>query len=96
VDENVNQEVNDNLKKFFVLSFICNITETIASLIDKSEFTVRYKFLNTLKKIVKVHKDKTEFNANNNVVYKICCKDCNAFYVEQTKRMLKNEAQGTR
>jgi len=28
-------------------------------------------------------------NSNNNIVYKICCKNCDAFYVGQTKRQLK-------
>jgi len=49
VDGNVNQEVNDNLKKFFVFPFIRNITKTIVFLIDKSEFTVEYRCLNNLR-----------------------------------------------
>jgi len=48
---------------------------------------MEYRCLN--KKFVKAHKEKTEFNANNNVVYKICCKDCDASYVGQIKRQLK-------
>jgi len=79
--ENVNNhDVSGNSKKFFVISYICNISETTASLIGKAEFTVGYRCLNNLKKFVRAHKDKTEFNANNNIVYK-CCKDCDASYI---------------
>jgi len=35
-----------------------------------------------------VHKDKNKFSFNNNIIYKICCKN-DAFYVGQTKRQLK-------
>jgi len=60
-------------------------------LVDKSKFIVGYKSLNNLSNIVRAHKDKTDFNIKNNVVYKIRCKNCGASYVGQTKRQLQTK-----
>jgi len=38
---------------------------------------------------VKTHKDKEQLSSNNNVVYKVSCKNCDASYVGQTKKQLK-------
>jgi len=35
-------------------------------------------------------------DSSNNVVYKVCCKDCEASYVEQTKRQLKKINEHTK
>jgi len=72
-----------------VIPYINNISELVASTIDKSRHIVGYRTLNNLGGFVKVHKDKVETYANNNVVYKISCNDCEASYVGQTKRQLK-------
>lgn len=40
------------------------------------------------------HKSTKRFTTHhNNVVYKIDCKNCDAFYVGQTKRMLETRAE---
>jgi len=41
-----------------------------------------YRVLNNLGRFIKVHKDANDLLTNNNVVYKISCKDCNASYVD--------------
>jgi len=76
-------------KKYFVIPYIRNISEIITSIINKSLFTIGYRGLNKLDRIIKVHKDQTEHQHKNNVIYKIYCKNCNASYVGQTKRQLK-------
>jgi len=45
--------------------------------------------LNKLGEIIKAHKDILPKLSNKNVVYKLCCKNCDAFYVGQTSRQLK-------
>ena len=50
---------------------------------------IGYRVLNKLTGFIKRHKDRTTVDSSNNVVYKICCKDCDASYVGQTKRQLK-------
>jgi len=83
-----NSDTTDSVtKKFFIIPYIRNISEITTSLINKSIFTVGY--LNKLDRIIKVHKDQTEYQHKNNVIYKIYCKNCDASYVGQTKRRLK-------
>jgi len=53
----------------------------ISSVIPKSEHTIGYHCLNKLNMFVKTHKDKEQLSSNNNVIYKISCKDCDASYV---------------
>jgi len=69
-------------------SYIKNISETINSSIDKSKYMIGYRILNELTRFIKRHKDKNNLDSNNNGVYKICCNNCNASYIGQTKRPL--------
>jgi len=84
-----NHDNSNNNKKFVVLPYIEGISELISSIIDKTKYSIGYRVLNSLGKFIKVHKDSNNFFSNNNVVYKISCRDCNASYVGQTKRQLK-------
>jgi len=43
---------------------------------------------NKLNKFIKVHKDVLPVSLRSNVVYQINCSDCDASYVDQTKRTL--------
>jgi len=45
--------------------------------------------MNKLSEIIKAQKDPLPKLSNMNVVYKISCKICDAFYMEQTCRQLK-------
>jgi len=81
-------EDHSNNKKFIVLPYINGISEPISSTIDKTKYITGYRVLNNLGKFIKVHKDTNNLYSNNNVVYRISCKDCDA-YVGQTKRQLR-------
>jgi len=76
-------------KHYFVIPYMCGISETVASMFEKSVFTVGFRGLNKLSNIVRVQKDYIEHSHRNNVVYKINCKDCEASYVGQTKRQIR-------
>jgi len=47
-----------------------------------------YFSLHKLGWIVKTHKDSLSVDSNKNVVYKLTCKNCDAYYVGQIKRRL--------
>jgi len=65
------------------------MSELVASVVDKSQYITGYCVLNNLRGCIRVHKDSNNLLSNNNVVYKISCKNCSASYVGQTKRQLK-------
>jgi len=54
--------------KFFVILYICNISEITAFLI-KFVFIVRFRSLNKIDECVRVQKDQTEHTQKNNIVY---------------------------
>jgi len=72
-------------KHYFVIPYLCGISETIASLFNKSVYTVGFRCLNKLDRIIRVQKDYTEHSQKNNIVYQINCKNCEASYVGQTE-----------
>lgn len=45
--------------------------------------------LNTLNNFIRIHKDCLDHGSNSNVIYKLNCASCNAFYVGQTSRQLR-------
>jgi len=67
--------IDSNNKKYFVVPYLHNISETTVSVIKKSNLIVDFKGINKLNSFIKVQKDKkTNFMSKNDVVYKILCK----------------------
>jgi len=85
-NKNRSDDIN---KKIMVIPYINKISELVATTIDKSQYIIGYRVLNHLGGFIRAHKDRNHPLKNNNVVYKIMCKDCDASYVGQTKRQLK-------
>lgn len=83
-----NESTNQKKKNIVVIPHIPGISNIVNSTIDKNNFMIGYRCLNKLDNIIKVQKDKNKRDYNNNVVYKINCKDCSVSYVGQTKRQL--------
>jgi len=52
----------------------------------KFGFEIAYSVPNILKRFIIRGKDKIDVMSQNEVVYKICCLDCDATYVGQTNR----------
>jgi len=69
-----------------VIPYVNLISKFIAANIDKTKAMIGFRCLNKLSQFIKVHKDKDHLLSKNNAVF---CKNCEASYVEQTKRQLK-------
>ncbi|EFN64017.1 hypothetical protein EAG_06798, partial [Camponotus floridanus] len=57
----------------------------IAANLNKS---LAFVVLNKLNRFIKTYKDPLPTENHSNVIYKICCENCTASYVEQTCRQL--------
>jgi len=62
---------------------IYNASEIVLSDIDKSKFLVGFKCMNRLNNVIKRHKNNNNLDANNNVIYRIQRKDCDASWVKR-------------
>jgi len=63
-----------------------DITEKATSIFNKSMTLVDQRTINKLNKFVKIQKDKTDPAFTDHIIYRINCKNCDAFYVGQTKK----------
>ena len=71
---------------FFNVPYVPTVSERFNHIIGNLDMKISYTGTNKLNKFIKVHKDSLPKNTHNNVVYKISCGDCDASYVDQTKR----------
>src|SRR5580765_4877079 len=85
----VGRDEKEKSNRFIAVPYIKNLSEFVCNSFRGTEFAAGYKCFNRLNRFIKVHKDITPTECNNNVIYKIHCKDCTASYVGQTKRQLK-------
>jgi len=84
------QETNEiETTKWFTIQYVSNFSERFRRVIVGTRLKLAYHSLNKLNKFIKVQKDPLSNLQKKNVVYKICCSDCDAFYVGQTGRLLK-------
>ena len=84
-----NVDKNNNENTFMAIPYVEGLSEIVVSEIKKSNVIVGYRKLKSLNGFIKAQKDRNEHNNNSNVIYKLCCNDCDATYVGQTKRQLR-------
>jgi len=82
------QHLQLNQRNFFTIPYVKSISESFLPFIKKYGYNISFSVPNTLNKFIKRGKDKIEHIAQNDVVYKINCLNCNSSYVGQTKRKL--------
>lgn len=91
LNKHTNNKHNDEPEKqfYFVLPFTEKNNNSFINL-KINNFIVKpaYRNLNQLSKFIKTHKDTVDTKKQKNVVYRIECQQCDASYVEQTKRQL--------
>jgi len=86
-DTTINGDV-DKIK-WFTIPYIPIVSEQIKNMIKLHNVKLAFFSFNKLDGIIKAQKDILPNYSRKNVVYKICCKDCDASYVGQTSRKLK-------
>jgi len=80
-----------NPQPYFTIPYVsCIATKFIQFFKNISFCKLSFSCLNKLNKFIKVHKDLLSTSSRSNVVYKIECSNCDASYVGQTKRLLKD------
>ena len=72
----------------FLLPYIDSTSEKFSLICKDTNIKLAFFSDNKLNRFIKVQKDALSKFDNKNVVYKICCKDCDASYVGQTCRKL--------
>jgi len=65
------------------------ISEKFKRISKEHDLKLTYSSVNSLNRFIKIGKDKLNSLCCCDVVYKINCQDCDASYVDQTKRLLK-------
>jgi len=76
---------------FFTIPYVSCIAKKFIQFFKNISFCkLSFFCLNKLNKFIKVHKDQLPTSSRSNAVYRIDCSNCDASYVGQTKRLLKN------
>jgi len=70
-------------RKYTFIPYRKNVSEVIASALSNNEFIVDYRCLNKLGKFIKVQKNRNIQTDNNNVIYKVFCKNHDASYKQK-------------
>jgi len=80
----------DTKDNYFVIPYIEHTADKFIQLFKNiPKFKLAFFGINKLNNFIKVHKDRLPFYSRSNVVYKINCLHCDASYVGQTRRLLK-------
>jgi len=82
-----------NQKYYFTIPYIRSISESFIPITKKFSYDIAYSIPNTMNKIIKRGKGKTEHMSINYCVYKINCLNCEKSYVGQTKRQLETRVK---
>ncbi|KYN21658.1 hypothetical protein ALC57_05966, partial [Trachymyrmex cornetzi] len=83
-------------EKYFTIPYVKSISESFLPISTMFHCKLAFTIPNTLKSFIRRGKDKLEFLSNQNIVYTISCKNCDASYVGQTKRRLKEHKSDIR
>jgi len=76
----------ERINSWFLIPYIQKVTDKFKNIAINIKAKLAFFSFNKLGRIIKVQKDTLSPGFNKNIVYKLSCKDCDATYVEQTKR----------
>lgn len=75
-------------KRFFTIPYVRGVSEKFKAILDQDYYALSYRCFNRLNMFMRAHKDKIPYDAQNSVVYKLECNNCDASYVGETKNRL--------
>jgi len=87
----IDRSGGETLSRFFTLPFLPGLMNGVYRSLKEMNLKLSYKNLNSLKSIIKVHKDKLDRHSKSNLIHKINCSSCDASYVGQTGRQLRTK-----
>jgi len=87
--ETTTNEIEFQDNKWFTIPYVNSLSAKFIKVTAGTKLKLAYHSLNKLNSLIKVLKDPLPDTLKKNVVYKICCTDCDASYVGQTGRLLK-------
>ena len=85
----INTNNNNNISTSLTIPYINPLFNMFKNIFKNYNISIIPTYKNTLKDVIRLGKDKSNKWDTTGVVYKIGCLDCNASYVGQTKRSLK-------
>ena len=85
---NNKENTNEQAASLVVLPYLKGISERILRVLRRENIKVGYKPMRTLNHCFPKPKDKPSIMQSKEVVYKICCLNCDFVYIGQTERAL--------
>jgi len=75
----------------FTEPYLSKFADKFKEVVRGLDTKLSFYSLNKLRGIIKAHKDILPKLSNKDVMYKLCCKNCDASYVGQTSRQLNKD-----
>ena len=85
-------ETNVDTQKYISIPYIPGTSETLRRIFSKHNIKCTFYSNNTLRKYLSRPKDIVPAEQQNNIVYKIPCRDCEATYIGESKRSFKQRS----
>lgn len=86
------EDDNEEYKGFINLPYIKNTSENLRRIFNQHKIRCTFYSSETLRKRLSHPKDKIAKDNQNNIIYRIPCQDCDAVYIGESKRSLKQRS----
>jgi len=84
--QNSDNTKDDGYKGWFLIPFIWKLADKFKNIANMIKTKLAFFNMNKLGRVIRAQKDSLSIGFNKNIVYKLNCKNCDATYIDQTKR----------